>query len=150
MNSTIAYRYSFPHTFKPTHPASPKAVDSPKGASPEVRPQTTSLKIIASSESPHKPLIYQNLQPSLPSPSPKVRRFTSINWWDDLWNALTGRFIPSPEPKAFQMRDRFGKIWWYVYNPATGESQCFHSEDEVLHWLDQEVNQSQEGDELVA
>lgn len=83
-----------------------------------------------------QPIVYKNIPPFMPSHS-KVRRFTALNWLDDLWNAITGRLLPSPEPKAFQMYDRLGQIWWYVYNPVTGESNCFHSEDEVLHWFDQ-------------
>jgi hypothetical protein len=51
--------------------------------------------------------------------------------WDIVFSLL------SDEPKIWQGRDRFGKLYWRVYDPSRDRSITFTSEQEVREWLDQ-------------
>lgn len=52
-----------------------------------------------------------------------------------IWNVVS---IPSiNEPHIWQKRDRFGNIWWYVYDPMSSRSIQLASEQEVRQWLEQ-------------
>ncbi len=51
-----------------------------------------------------------------------------------IWNALFTSV--SDEPRIWQKRDRFGNVWWYVYDPISHRSIQFSSEQEVRRWLE--------------
>jgi hypothetical protein len=40
------------------------------------------------------------------------------------------------EPRIKQKCDRFGNIYWRVYDPISDSHCSFHSEQEVRSWLD--------------
>jgi hypothetical protein len=50
-----------------------------------------------------------------------------------IWNLVSS---PS-EPRVRQRHDRFGQIYFQVYDPATRCSASLHSEQEVRQWLEQ-------------
>lgn len=47
----------------------------------------------------------------------------------------------SDEPNIHQSRDRFGNVFWTVYDPITGCKLYFESEAEVRIWLDRRYYQ---------
>lgn len=47
----------------------------------------------------------------------------------------------SNEPQVRQRRDRFGQMYWQVYDPATNCSATLNSEQEVRQWLEQRFYQ---------
>ncbi len=51
-----------------------------------------------------------------------------------IWNALFTSV--SDELCICQERDRFGNVWWYVYDPISRRSIQFPSEQEVRRWLE--------------
>ena len=55
-----------------------------------------------------------------------------------LWRYFSQRL----EPKIWQKRDRYGNSYWVVYDPTTGHSSCFSSEQEVRVWLEQRYYRS--------
>jgi len=51
-----------------------------------------------------------------------------------IWNVVS---TPSSnEPRIWQECDRFGNIWWYVYDPISRRSIQLPSEQEVRRWLE--------------
>ena len=51
-----------------------------------------------------------------------------------IWNVLFTSV--SDELRIWQERDRFGNIWWYVYDPISRRSIQFPSEQELRRWLE--------------
>lgn len=45
---------------------------------------------------------------------------------------------PSREPCIWQRCDRFGQMYWQVYDPIRDRSITFYSEQEVRQWLERE------------
>lgn len=41
------------------------------------------------------------------------------------------------EPVIYQLTDRDGDAYWYVYDPATGRNTYLASEHDVRVWLEQ-------------
>jgi hypothetical protein len=58
-----------------------------------------------------------------------------------LWNFVAEFFsslLASPsQPQIKERRDRHGRTYWRVHDPATGRSVVFYSEQEVCTWLEQ-------------
>jgi hypothetical protein len=53
--------------------------------------------------------------------------------WNNLFNVLSG----NSEVQIQQVRDRFGRSYWRVYDPITGYQNSLSSEAEVRIWLEQ-------------
>lgn len=48
------------------------------------------------------------------------------------------RFLASNhEPQIWLKKDRYGNVFWHVYDPASGASAHLSSEAEVRMWLEQ-------------
>jgi hypothetical protein len=61
---------------------------------------------------------------------------SSSNWFYQICDTLIHLLIPQPaEPEIYLKYDRLGQAWYYVYYPATGQSNCFSSENELRAWL---------------
>ncbi|HEY9661724.1 MAG TPA: hypothetical protein V6C65_24980 [Allocoleopsis sp.] len=71
------------------------------------------------------------LEKSVPS-RPKF----SLPSWLTLWNRLIAPFMDRSEPKITQKRDRWGNVYYQVYDPTSGFSSAFQTEEEVRIWLD--------------
>lgn len=56
--------------------------------------------------------------------------------WQKLWKIFAATFIQTSEPKIHQRTDRFGNVYFHVYDPQTGRSSVFGTESEVRAWLD--------------
>lgn len=52
-----------------------------------------------------------------------------------VWDAVAAP--TSSEPRVWQKRDRFGQIYWQVYDPIRDRSARFSSEQEVRQWLEE-------------
>ncbi|GAB4237220.1 MAG: hypothetical protein Kow00121_64350 [Elainellaceae cyanobacterium] len=61
-------------------------------------------------------------------------RFPSL---EQLWNLLLDTFAKGSEPRIYQKRDRYGKVFFQVYDPISGRSSTLDSEQQVRMWLDQ-------------
>ena len=53
--------------------------------------------------------------------------------WDSLVNALAN----SSDPKITQRWDKLGNSYYQVYDPMTGRSGTFGSEQEIRFWLEE-------------
>lgn len=57
-------------------------------------------------------------------------------WWlgqafRDFWHS------PSGEPQVRQKTDRFGNLYWRVYDPVSDRTVRFDNQQQVLIWLDE-------------
>jgi hypothetical protein len=66
-------------------------------------------------------------------PQQKTPRLNLERFWDFLFDT----FGKAPEPKIRRKRDRNGNTYFWVYDPDTGRTTTFASEQEVRAWLDQ-------------
>ncbi|MEL7035173.1 MAG: hypothetical protein AAFO04_06080 [Cyanobacteria bacterium J06592_8] len=46
------------------------------------------------------------------------------------------------EPKIWQTQTQDGEYLWHIYNPKTGKTEDFISEQEVRTWIDQQYYSS--------
>jgi len=54
-----------------------------------------------------------------------------------VWHEIVLKLTPSNDPQIYEKRDRHGNTYFHVYDPLTGLSSTFSSEDEIRIWLDQ-------------
>ena len=80
------------------------------------------------------------LNRSVRKPISLVAKLTTFanNQLQYLWRYFNQRL----EPKIWQKRDRYGNFYWVVYDPTTGHSSYFSSEQEVRIWLEQRYYRS--------
>jgi hypothetical protein len=71
-----------------------------------------------------------------PDQSKVIDRSSLATTWNRVWDALATQIIGRSEPTVRQTRDRAGYLSWHVYDPTTGYSAHFSSEQEVRIWLD--------------
>lgn len=60
----------------------------------------------------------------------------SQHWLNQVWQFLTDLLIARSELQIIQTVDRNGQIWWYIYDPATGQTAWLESEDEARIWIE--------------
>ncbi len=70
-------------------------------------------------------------------PAPKVTYPGITSWLGQIWENLLEAMFKQPEPKVWSSINGAGDVWWHAYNPLTGQTTHFGSEDEVLVWLEQ-------------
>lgn len=56
--------------------------------------------------------------------------------WSRLWNGLFQLLMPKTEPRIVQKCEPNGNEYYQVYDPVTGNSKTFGSEEETRIWLD--------------
>ncbi|WAL60756.1 hypothetical protein [Thermocoleostomius sinensis] len=49
------------------------------------------------------------------------------------------RSLSSSEPEVHQITDQGGRVWWYAYDPLTGQATYLESEEEVQVWLEERL-----------
>lgn len=59
---------------------------------------------------------------------------TSI--WNRFWDGVFKLLAPNQEPKIIQKHEPSGNSYYQVYDPVTGSSKTFSSEQETRVWLD--------------
>lgn len=63
-----------------------------------------------------------------------------INIWETLGKAFQNitqaTFNQNDEAKVWQKTDRLGNSYWCVYDPKTGHSVNFGTEEEVMNWIE--------------
>ncbi|MBE9198305.1 MULTISPECIES: hypothetical protein [unclassified Nodularia (in: cyanobacteria)] len=68
-------------------------------------------------------------------------------WWrleskrQIFWQKLVNALSASSELQVWQKSDRSGHITWRAYNPMTGRSACFGSEEEMRVWIEMQYYQ---------
>lgn len=76
---------------------------------------------------------YQKLELIAPKPSFKARVGAMLSALPEL---ILGLGTTSQEPQISQRRDRAGQLQWRVYDPMSGQSSQFSSENDVRIWLE--------------
>jgi hypothetical protein len=67
-----------------------------------------------------------------------MRNFNALLPLKKIWQHLVKFIVSSSELQVWQETDRHGQTFcWHAYDPATGHSACFGSEDEVRMWIEQ-------------
>lgn len=61
--------------------------------------------------------------------------------WERFWDGLYHLLMPSSDPKIIRKRNQKGNEYYHVYDPVTGRSQTFGSEQETRIWLDRRFYQ---------
>lgn len=51
-------------------------------------------------------------------------------------NIAQATFNQNDEAKVWQKTDRLGNSYWCVYDPKTGHSANFGTEEEVMNWIE--------------
>ncbi|MEO0408565.1 MAG: hypothetical protein AAF289_14555 [Cyanobacteria bacterium P01_A01_bin.135] len=77
---------------------------------------------------------YQSLELIAPTPSLKARLAAVLS---GIKNAIFSLVDTNQEPRIIAIRDRSGQLQWRVYDPVSGYTGTFASEDAVRVWLDQ-------------
>jgi hypothetical protein len=67
-----------------------------------------------------------------------------LNIWQRTWDFLNQPIFQwnsptSSEPEIRQVSDQGGHIWWYAYDPLTGQKVYLESESEVQVWLEERL-----------
>lgn len=79
-----------------------------------------------------------------------LERCLTLNQFDDgtsepsigctIWSFLSQSVVErslSSEPEIRQVSDQGGCIWWYAYDPMTGQTTYLESETDVQVWLEE-------------
>lgn len=76
---------------------------------------------------------------SSPETQPSAQTGNFFNkLWEHLQYLLVSMAPNGYEPRIWCTQNRYGEIWWHVYNPINGQTVHLASEDEVRMWLDQQ------------
>jgi hypothetical protein len=54
-----------------------------------------------------------------------------------LWQRLVQAFTIPQQLQVQRIRDRAGQLWWYAYDPQTGNTVYADSETEMRLWIEQ-------------
>lgn len=85
-------------------------------------------------------MIADNFQSSISSQSAQTSDRSHAPSLLDAFGTFLGRLLidqlESFEPTVTQKRDRHGNLCWYIYNPATGETNVFTSEQDARAYLE--------------
>ncbi|MCU0569042.1 MAG: hypothetical protein MUF49_20880 [Oculatellaceae cyanobacterium Prado106] len=57
--------------------------------------------------------------------------------WKQMWQFLTDYLFKGDELQVWQKCDRHGNTWWEAYDPVSGRSLSYATEQEVRMWLEQ-------------
>ncbi|MEP0807687.1 hypothetical protein [Coleofasciculus sp. FACHB-SPT9] len=66
-------------------------------------------------------------------PVQETKVFSVLN---SVWQRLVTFLTQEPEIKVWKKSDRFGNIWWEVYDPFSGRSATFGCEVDMLEWVE--------------
>lgn len=66
----------------------------------------------------------------------------SLQWWESALAQLLPfpQLTASPEPEIWQSVDRSKRLWWHVYDPKTGKTTDWETEEEVRIWLEERIH----------
>jgi hypothetical protein len=78
----------------------------------------------------------QELEAFVAEPTLTQPKVVNRSGFDRLLDFLLNTFGQTSEPKIRRKRDRDGNEYFRVYDPSTGMSSTFTSEQEVRIWLD--------------
>lgn len=84
-----------------------------------------------------KEKIEQQFRSSSDSQTPFYRQLFMKLPFLNVWRWFVDFIYRQPEPEVWERRDRQGNIYWFAYDPATGQSAYLASEQEVMMWIEQ-------------
>lgn len=83
-------------------------------------------------------LNYEELELISPrQPESSAPKLTLLSVLKDIGRYLLSALTKESGLRIWLSQDRFGNIWWNVYDPKTGESVQRDSEQEILIWLEE-------------
>lgn len=80
--------------------------------------------------------VQSNIVPFTVSSSRRHSVASPIPTWHRIWNAIFKLLTPNAEPRIVQKQEPDGNEYYQVYDPVTGHSKTFGSEQETRIWLD--------------
>lgn len=83
----------------------------------------------------HSEQHYQELE-FINSNNESLPRTKFITWLKRVWRFIGGT-INNQEPKVWERRHHDGTLYYRTYDPISGQSLDYASEDEVRLWLEQ-------------
>ena len=73
-------------------------------------------------------------------PEPQHNRPTRRSWLKKMWRSLVTAWSHNAEMRVWQTEDKIGRSLWKLYDPITGETFDFNSENEVRTWIEESYN----------
>ncbi|OWY68362.1 hypothetical protein B7486_26290 [cyanobacterium TDX16] len=73
-------------------------------------------------------------------PEPQHDRPTRRSWWKKMWRSLVTALSHNAEMRVWKTEDKTGRSLWKLYDPITGETFDFNSENEVRTWIEESYN----------
>jgi hypothetical protein len=58
-------------------------------------------------------------------------------WLFNIWQSFVGKSVYGDEPQVWCQEDSLGQIWWSAYDPISGRSQVYCTEEEMMKWIDE-------------
>ncbi|PSM49770.1 hypothetical protein C7Y66_07290 [Chroococcidiopsis sp. CCALA 051] len=71
---------------------------------------------------------------------PQHNRPTRRSWLKKMWRSLVTAWSHNAEMRVWQTEDKIGRSLWKLYDPITGETFDFNSENEVRTWIEESYN----------
>ncbi|HEY9645786.1 MAG TPA: hypothetical protein V6C88_05420 [Chroococcidiopsis sp.] len=99
------------------------------------------LELISAQSS--EPLLYppQPLSQLSLSQPPLSQQTLFVNVAQRIWRSLNAFATGNQEPQIHRKCDRHGHTYFWVYDPASQQSQTLDTEHEVRAWLEQRYGQ---------
>lgn len=73
-------------------------------------------------------------------PEPQNNRPTCRSWLKKMWRSLVTALSQNAEMRVWKTEDKTGRLLWKLYDPITGETFDFNSENEVRTWIEESYN----------
>lgn len=75
----------------------------------------------------------------IPYTDSKAKNPSSQDWWAGIWHFLVNALTTSDEPEVWTSTDWYGRTWWNIYLPGTGQTAQFSSSEEARIWLEENL-----------
>lgn len=73
-------------------------------------------------------------------PEPQQNRPSRTSWLNKMWRSLVTALSNNIEMRVWKTVDKTGRSLWKLYDPITGETFDFNSENEVRTWIEESYN----------
>ena len=73
-------------------------------------------------------------------PEPQPNRPARTSWLKKIWRSLVTALSNNLEMRVWKTVDKTGRSLWKLYDPITGETFDFNSENEVRTWIEESYN----------
>jgi hypothetical protein len=73
-------------------------------------------------------------------PEPKQSQPIRESWLKKVWRSLVAALGDNLEMRVWKTEDKTGRSLWKLYDPISGETFDFDSENEVRTWIEESYN----------